>query len=49
LRERLPAFVFERRVGLLPAFGSFTGGGDVEPAPGDRSFVIADDEVLEPA
>ena len=49
LRERLPAFVFGRRVGLLPAFGSFTGGGDVQPEPGDRVFVIADDEVLEPA
>jgi metallophosphoesterase superfamily enzyme len=49
LRERLPAFVFGRRVGLLPAFGSFTGSADVEPASSDRIFVIADDEVIGPA
>jgi DNA ligase-associated metallophosphoesterase len=46
LRERLPAFVFGARVGLLPAFGSFTGGGIVAPAPGDRAWVIADASVL---
>lgn len=48
LRERLPAFVFGARVGLLPAFGSFTGGGGVEREPDDRIYVIADDEVLGP-
>ena len=46
LRERLPAFVFGERVGLLPAFGSFTGAGAVEPQPEDRVWVIAEDEVL---
>jgi DNA ligase-associated metallophosphoesterase len=46
LSERLPAFVFGERVGLLPAFGSFTGGGHVPLAPGDRVYVIAEDEVL---
>ena len=49
LRARLPAFVFGTRVALLPAFGSFTGGGPVEPEPGDRVYVVADDEVLGPA
>jgi DNA ligase-associated metallophosphoesterase len=49
VRERLPAFVLGRRIGLLPAFGGFTGGGDVRPGPGDRIFVVAEDEVLEPA
>lgn len=49
LRERLPAFVFGTRIGLLPAFGSFTGGGDVEPDTDDRVYVIADDEVIGPA
>jgi DNA ligase-associated metallophosphoesterase len=49
LRERLPAFVFGERVGLLPAFGSFTGGGTVEPEPDARIYVVADDEVLGPA
>lgn len=49
LRERLPAFVFGTRIGLLPAFGSFTGGGAVAPEPDDRIYVVADDEVLGPA
>jgi hypothetical protein len=31
----------------LPAFGSFTGFGVVEPGPEDRAFVVAEDEVLE--
>jgi DNA ligase-associated metallophosphoesterase len=49
LRERLPAFVFGARIGLLPAFGSFTGGGEVALDADDRVYVIADDEVLGPA
>jgi len=49
LRARLPAFVFGTQVGLLPAFGSFTGGAAVEPDPEDRVYVVADDEVLGPA
>jgi uncharacterized protein len=35
-RHRLPAFVFGPNIGLLPAFGSFTGLADVRPEPGDR-------------
>ena len=46
LRERLPAFVVGRGVTLLPAFGGFTGGAECEPAPGQRRFVIAGDDVL---
>jgi DNA ligase-associated metallophosphoesterase len=49
LRERLPAFVFGARIGVLPAFGSFTGGGEVEPDPDDRIYIIAGDEVIGPA
>ena len=45
--ERLPCFWFSRSVGVLPAFGDFTGLSDVEPLTGDRVFVIARDEVLE--
>ncbi len=45
-RERLPCFLFGERVALLPAFGSFTGLGIVEPAEGDRLFVVAGDDVL---
>lgn len=46
-RERLPCFWFSRSVGVLPAFGSFTGLADVEPAAGDRVFAIAGNEVIE--
>lgn len=46
-RLRLPCFRFGERCGVLPAFGSFTGMHALERAPGDRAFVIADDEVAE--
>ncbi|HEX8905829.1 MAG TPA: ligase-associated DNA damage response endonuclease PdeM, partial [Longimicrobiaceae bacterium] len=45
-RERLPCFHFGARVGVLPAFGAFTGTADVAVAPGDRVFVVAGDRVL---
>lgn len=44
-RLRLPCFHFGPRVGLLPAFGGFTGSHVVAAGPGDRVFVIAGDEV----
>lgn len=46
-RAWLPCFWFGTRVGVLPAFGEFTGLGEISPAPGDRVFVVADDEVVE--
>jgi DNA ligase-associated metallophosphoesterase len=46
-RVRLPCFWFGAEVALLPAFGGFTGSGDVSPGSGDRVFVIADGEVIE--
>jgi uncharacterized protein len=46
-RETLPCFLVGRRGMILPAFGSFTGFGTVQPGPGDRAFVVAADEVLE--
>jgi DNA ligase-associated metallophosphoesterase len=45
-RLRLPCFHFGRDVGLLPAFGEFTGLHVVRPQPGDRVFVIAEDRVV---
>lgn len=45
-RLRLPCFLFGHDVGVLPAFGGFTGGAVVRPAPGERIYVIADGEVL---
>lgn len=44
-RVRLPCFHFGATVGVLPAFGEFTGSASVRPAPGDRLVVIAGDEV----
>jgi len=43
---RLAAFVFGPRVGVLPAFSSFTGTGMYEPSEQDALFVIADHEVI---
>ena len=52
-RLRLPCFwmgddsgtVPRRAVGVLPAFGSFTGMHRIEPEAGDRVFPVADDVV----
>jgi DNA ligase-associated metallophosphoesterase len=46
-RLRLPCFWFGAQVGVLPAFGSFTGMHAVQPEAGDRVFGVADDKVLE--
>lgn len=45
-RERLPCFWFGGRVGVLPAFGDFTGLARVRPGATDRVFVIAGEEVV---
>ena len=52
-RLRLPCFWMgddsgrlpDRAVGVLPAFGSFTGMHRIEPGEGDRIFPVADDQV----
>jgi DNA ligase-associated metallophosphoesterase len=46
-RLRLPCFHFGPGVGVLPAFGAFTGMHPIERAPGDRVFVVADNAVHE--
>lgn len=46
-REKLPCFLFGERIGLLPAFGDFTGGATVRPRRGDRVLVVAGAEVIE--
>jgi DNA ligase-associated metallophosphoesterase len=43
---RLPCFWFGEQCAVLPAFGEFTGSHVVQPEPGDRVYVIADDSVL---
>lgn len=45
-RERLPCFWFGAEVGVLPAFGEFTGMAEIRPGAGDRVFVSTGDEVL---
>lgn len=47
--ERLPCFWVRRDVTVLPAFGDFTGLGDVELAEGDRAFAVAEGKVVEVA
>lgn len=45
--QRCACFMFGPRVGLLPAFGDFTGFAAARPRPGERVFVIADDQVID--
>jgi DNA ligase-associated metallophosphoesterase len=44
-RLRLPCFWFGDDVGVLPAFGSFTGMHRIEPREGDRIFPVAENVV----
>lgn len=44
-RLRLPCFHFGAAVGVLPAFGAFTGMHPVRPARGDAVFAVAGDAV----
>jgi DNA ligase-associated metallophosphoesterase len=45
---RVPCFRFDRQCGVLPAFGSFTGGSRREGrVDGERIFLVAQDRVIE--
>ena len=44
-QSRLPCFHFGARVGVLPAFGAFTGMHALRPAAGERCYVVADGTV----
>jgi len=44
---RLPCFLFGETVGMLPAFGSFTGLATVRTYPGDLVFALTDHEVFQ--
>ena len=46
-RLRLPCFHMGVGVGVMPAFGAFTGMHPIARAPGDRVFVVADNGVQE--
>jgi len=45
-RLRLPCFRFGERVGVLPAFGTFTGMHPIDREAGDRLFAVAEDRVV---
>jgi DNA ligase-associated metallophosphoesterase len=45
-RLRLPCFWFGSGVGVLPAFGDFTGAMTVRRGAGDRVFAVAGNEVV---
>jgi DNA ligase-associated metallophosphoesterase len=45
-RLRLPCFWFGAQVGVLPAFGEFTGMHSVRPEAGDRVFMVAEQRVV---
>jgi DNA ligase-associated metallophosphoesterase len=42
----LPCFYFGNKLGLLPAFGMFTGIAKINPEKGDQIFVVADEKVI---
>jgi DNA ligase-associated metallophosphoesterase len=46
-RLKLPAFRFSERVGVLPAFGTFTGLSADVPRPGERVFALTEAQVVE--
>ncbi len=46
-RLRLPCFYFGENGGILPAFGAFTGMGEVGVKNGDQVFVIVGNEVVD--
>jgi DNA ligase-associated metallophosphoesterase len=45
-RVRLPCFWFGAQVGVLPAFGDFTGMAPIDAAPDDRVFGVAGERVI---
>ena len=46
-RLRLPCFWFGAHVGVLPAFGTFTGMHPIKPAKGERIFAADRRRVIE--
>ena len=45
--HRLPCYWFSERVGVLPAFGAFTGMQAIRVRRGERVFAAAEDRVFE--
>jgi metallophosphoesterase superfamily enzyme len=43
----LPCFYFGENMGLLPAFGTFTGLARIYPKKNDKVFVIVEEKIIE--
>ncbi|MCX6046266.1 MAG: ligase-associated DNA damage response endonuclease PdeM [Chloroflexi bacterium] len=43
---KLPCFWFGEKCGVLPAFGSFTGGALIRPQRGEQIFVVTGKQVM---
>jgi metallophosphoesterase superfamily enzyme len=43
---RTACFYFGKNMGILPAFGTFTGTSTIRPKQGDRVFAILENKVL---
>jgi DNA ligase-associated metallophosphoesterase len=43
----LPCFYFGENMGLLPAFGTFTGMARIQPKKNDKVFVIVEEKIIE--
>jgi len=46
-RARVPCFLFEAEIAVLPAFGEFTGLADVEAREDDRIWITTGTDVIE--
>jgi len=46
-KERVACFLFRHEYGLLPSFGTFTGGFDISPQLDDRVFAALPDQIVE--
>jgi DNA ligase-associated metallophosphoesterase len=46
-RLRLPCFFFSEQQCILPSFGYFTGGYEIEPYEGDKVVAVANGRVIE--
>ena len=44
---RLPCYWLRADVGVLPAFGAFTGAHEIAPGPGDRVYAVAEERLFE--
>ena len=43
---RLPCFLVGARRAVLPSFGAFTGGHEIEPGPGDRLYLAVEETIF---